>query len=530
MKQFKLVVKSICSVLVLWSLSTGPAVAQPEIKLTASDAAAGDLFGFPVSISGDRVIVGAGEDDDAGFNSGSAYIFSFDGTSWIEEAKLNASDAAAGDRFGFSVSLDGNRVIVGAGRDDDAGFDSGSAYIFSFDGTSWSEEAKLIASDAAAGDLFGFSVSISGDRVIVCAVQDDDAGSSSGSAYVFRRNGTSWSEETKLIASDAAAGDQFGISVSISGDRVIVGAIRNDDAGTSSGSAYVYGLNLFANAGPDITVVVNNSVTFDGSGSFDLGGEIVDFEWDFGDGSSASGSLVTHTYTTAGTFTVTLTVTDNDENQSTDQAVITVQTPAEAVQDLIDEVEDLLTAGVLNQGQGTALITQLNLALDKLDQGNITAAVNKLNVFITLVSAFITAGILSSAEGQPLIDLAQAIIDAIQSGLGKQAGEPLSLEQVPYEYKVFQNYPNPFNPTTTIQYDLPVAGFVTLKVFDVLGREVKTLIEGYRTEGRYEVEFSAKGGAEDLPSGIYFYQLRAGSPSAGSGQSFVETKKMILMK
>jgi len=187
--------------------------------------------------------------------------------------------------------------------------------------------------------------------------------------------------------------------------------------------------------------------------------------------------------------------------------------------DLIDEVEDLVTAGVLNQNQGTALTATLTAAIAQLSPPpNVTAAVNQLQAFILQVSAFITAGILSPAEGQPLIDAAQAIIDDIQCGLAKQAGEPVSLERVPYEYKVFQNYPNPFNPTTTIHYELPLEGFVTLKVFDVLGREVKTLIEGYRTEGRYEVEFDAT----NLPSGIYIYRLRAGS--------FVETKKMILMK
>ena len=179
---------------------------------------------------------------------------------------------------------------------------------------------------------------------------------------------------------------------------------------------------------------------------------------------------------------------------------------------------DLVTAGVLNPDQGNALTATLQAAILQLSSNNGTAAVSLLQAFINQVSAFITAGILSSAEGQPLIDAAQAIIDDIQSGLGKQVGETVSLEQVPYEYKVFQNYPNPFNPTTTIHYELPLEGFVTLKVFDVLGKEVKTLIEGYRTEGRYEVQFDATA----LTSGMYFYRIQTGS--------FVETKKMILLR
>ena len=125
-------------------------------------------------------------DDDNIANTGSAYIFEFDGTQWKETAILTASDAAAGDQFGFSVSIDGDRAIIGANRnDDDAGTDAGSAYIFEFNGTDWNETMKLTANDAAADDRFGFSVSIDGDRAIIGANQNDDNGSNSGSAYIF---------------------------------------------------------------------------------------------------------------------------------------------------------------------------------------------------------------------------------------------------------------------------------------------------------------------------------------------------------
>jgi len=221
-----------------------PIVVDPlwveQVKMTASDAAADDWFGASVSLAGDRALVGAYADDDAGSGSGSAYVFYWDGTSWTEEAKLTASDAAAGDNFGNSVSLSGNRALVGAYFDDDAGSLSGSAYVYYWDGTSWSEEAKLTASDGAAGDIFGASVSLAGNRALVGAIADDDAGSGSGSAYVFYWDGTSWTEEAKLAASDAAAGDSFGISVSLSGSRALVGVWRDDDGGIDSGSAYVF--------------------------------------------------------------------------------------------------------------------------------------------------------------------------------------------------------------------------------------------------------------------------------------------------
>jgi hypothetical protein len=214
-----------------------------EAKLTASDAAEGDGFGCSVSISGETVVVGANGDDDAGNNSGSAYVFNYNGATWVEEAKLTASDAAEGDGFGFPVSISGETVVVGAYFDDDAGNNSGSAYVFKYNGATWVEEAKLTASDAAANDYFGLSVSISSETVVVGAYENDDAGNGSGSAYVFKYNGATWVEETKLTASDAAAYDSFGISVSNSGETVVVGANGDDDAGNGSGSVYVFRYN-----------------------------------------------------------------------------------------------------------------------------------------------------------------------------------------------------------------------------------------------------------------------------------------------
>ena len=210
-------------------------------KLTASDAAANDYFGFAVSLVGDRALVGARYDDDGGFNSGSAYIYEYDGANWIEAAKLIAGDAAADDNFGYSVSLSGNRALVGAYREDGIGPESGSAYVFEYDGANWVEMAKLTAGDAAAGDLFGISVSLSGDRALVGAHHDEAGiGAEAGSAYVFEYDGANWNQAAKLTAGDGAAVDQFGASVSLSGDRALVGSQGDDAAGSSSGSAYVY--------------------------------------------------------------------------------------------------------------------------------------------------------------------------------------------------------------------------------------------------------------------------------------------------
>ncbi|MCH7720671.1 MAG: FG-GAP repeat protein, partial [Planctomycetes bacterium] len=211
-----------------------------ETKLLASDGASGDYFGLSVAIGGDVAVVGAHEDDDNGEDSGSAYIYRFDGIRWIEEAKLLASDGASDDQFGASVAVAGDVAVVGAFADDDNGDDSGSAYIYRFDGREWIEEAKLLASDGAEDDLFGASVALDAHRVFVGALGDDDNGSGSGSAYVYRFDGTDWIEEGKLLASDGVNGDHFGLPVAVSGDVVVVGASFVDDNGENSGSAYVF--------------------------------------------------------------------------------------------------------------------------------------------------------------------------------------------------------------------------------------------------------------------------------------------------
>ena len=211
-----------------------------QAKLTASDRMPTDWFGYAVAISGDTAVIGAIGDDDDGTESGAAYVFERSGGSWTELAKLTASDPAPNDRFGHAVAVSGHTAIIGVPKDADSGAESGSAYIFVGDGASWTEQAKLTANDAAEGDLFGLAVSISGETAVVGAYGDDDDGVDSGSAYVFVRSGTNWSQQAKLTASDAIVQQTFGTSVAVSGDTAVIGAPLDDAGGIFSGAAYVF--------------------------------------------------------------------------------------------------------------------------------------------------------------------------------------------------------------------------------------------------------------------------------------------------
>ncbi len=265
-----------------YPLTIDPIAQQAYLK--ARNSGGDDFFGESVAISGDTVGVGAnGEDSSKGgvnitpnesaVESGAAYVFVRNGTTWSQQAYLKASNTGMGDRFGASVAVSGDTVVVGAYGESSSttGVDStsnnnalgsGAAYVFVRNGTTWSEQAYLKASNAGAGDNFGRSVAVSGDTVVVGADEEDssttgvnstpdDNAEGSGAVYMFVRNGTTWSQQAYLKASNTRIYDKFGFSVSASGDTVVVGALQESSSTTgvnstpdnnakSSGAAYVF--------------------------------------------------------------------------------------------------------------------------------------------------------------------------------------------------------------------------------------------------------------------------------------------------
>ena len=266
---------------------TGRGWAQ-EAYLKASNTDAGDMFGKSVSVSGDTLAVGAygeasnatsangNQADNSASESGAVYVFRRSGSGWAQEAYLKASNTDADDIFGRSVSVSGDTLAVGAAGeasnattangnqvDNSAGF-SGAVYVFRRSGSGWAQEAYLKASNPDEGDIFGGSLSVSGDTLAVGAPEEasnatsangnqaDNSAGFSGAVYVFRRSGGGWAQEAYLKASNTDAGDRFGWSVSVSGDTLAVGASgeasnatsangnQADNSARDSGAVYVF--------------------------------------------------------------------------------------------------------------------------------------------------------------------------------------------------------------------------------------------------------------------------------------------------
>lgn len=212
-----------------------------EQVLRARDAEGGDYFGYEVSLSGDTLAVGAHRESTAGAFSGAVYVYTRSGTTWTEQAIIHASDAEAGDYFGISVSLSGDTLVVGAERESGGVSNPityvGAVYIYTRSGTTWNEQPKIYPSDANSSFHFGHSVSLSGDTLAVGAYSKNTY---AGAAYVFIRSGTTWSEQAIIHASNRGNYDYFGGKVSLSGDTLAIGAIGEGTDGANAGAAYVF--------------------------------------------------------------------------------------------------------------------------------------------------------------------------------------------------------------------------------------------------------------------------------------------------
>jgi|GEM_PF-3522932 hypothetical protein len=479
-----------------------------EQKIIPNDGAAEDYFGTTVSISGDYAIIGSPLDDDRGRESGSAYIYKRSGNTWIQYQKLTASDGKRDARFGTSVSIDGDYAIVGAMYDSVGGEPSvGSAYVFKRLENNWIQYQKLIASDGDRGDDFGYAVSIKGRNIIVGADNDEGNGQLHvGSAYIYSLRDTTWIEQAKIQAKDGSKYDKFGHSVAITLGYAVVGAYMDSASATYSGSAYIF-------------KQINNTwieqqklIARDG-----IEGQIFGIE----------------------VFIDTLNAiigASGDIYADYPGAVYVYRR-----YDSVWVEEQKLVAG---NGNG---VDYFGLAVSKSNDYIVVGAPGtKINgnyeVGATYIFKYDFNGwsqyrkILASDGGArdwfgTSVSLSEGniLVGSTDSPRGLRSGaayiyrdwvvgvETVSV-QIPVNYFLAQNYPNPFNASTIIRYQLREKSFVSLKVYDVLGNEVITLLNEEKGAGIYAMEFESNS----ISSGIYVYRLVT--------QEFSDSKKFVFLK
>jgi len=290
-----------------------------QAKLTPSDGVSQDMFGYSVAIEGDTVVVGSRDHHTSNvINSGAAYIFTRSGSTWTEQAKLGASDPAVSGFFGYGVAIEGDTVVVSAWRQDN---ELGAVYVFvtSDGGSTWTQQAKLRSSDIGSGDRFGSAIGISGDTIGVGAYLHDPSGlSNAGAAYIFTRSGSTWTQQAKLTASDAEADDNFGFGgLGISGDTVVIGAIEESTTATDAGAAYI-----FTRSGSTWTqqakIQANDAAADDNFGeSIDIGDGVIVVTARNADPSGLSGAGAAYVFTGSGsTWTQQAKLTASDAEAS----------------------------------------------------------------------------------------------------------------------------------------------------------------------------------------------------------------------
>ncbi len=214
-------------------------------KITSTPRGVGAQFGNAVAINGNTMVVGARFDSTTASQAGAAYVFVLNNGTWTQQAVLLANDGAVADKFGQSVAISGNTIVVGAYQDDTGFADGGSAYVFVRSGTIWTFQQKLTPALMAANDEFGNAVGITGDSIIVGAhFADLPSNSDAGAAYVFQRSGTTWTEIQKLTPSSGTGGplggNNFGESVAMNGGRAVIGASGDNTPQTFAGAVYVF--------------------------------------------------------------------------------------------------------------------------------------------------------------------------------------------------------------------------------------------------------------------------------------------------
>jgi len=437
---------------------------------------------------------------------------------------------AAGDASGVSVSINsaGDRVAIGAYGNDGTGSYAGHVRIYEYSNSSWSQLGSDIDGEAA-GDYSGRSVSLNsaGDRVTIGAYGNDGTGSGAGHVRIYEYSNSSWSQLGSDIDGEAAD-DRSGNSVSINsaGDRVAIGAPYNGGTGSNAGHVRVYSLSSI-NLAPVLATIEDQQIAEDSVLTVEVSAtSVLSYSMSFtatSDTSDVAVSLEDTTLTATpslnwfGISVITVIATDENELSDTTDFTLTVN----AVNDAPVAYDDTIMVDHNTDFVGALIASDVDdveysfYLLSSPSSGNVTVSVEGSYVYSPRTDFSGSDSFTFTVCDYSLCDTATVLITI----------HPLSIDEtsLPTEYAIHQNYPNPFNPITTLRYDLPENSLVKITVYDMLGREVKTLINQTQDAGYRSVIWNATNDyGKPVSAGIYIYQIQAGE--------YNSTKKMVLLK
>ncbi len=483
-----------------------------EQKILPHDGALFGLYGQAASVSGDLLVVGGGP----GFlKFASVYVYNNTPNGWAQQAKITPSDSATyGQAFGKSVAMHNNRLIVGAPVDAEMVNNSGAAYVYEQDQGSgdWIFASKLFANDPGGGDDYGLTVDIHGDFAIVGAPNNNiGTNLDQGSAYIYEReDGTgSWIFRQQLLASDGTANHEYGWSVSIFGDYAAVGAWLADSL---EGAVYIYkressGWEEKQRITPSDKQYGVPFASFGAAVSLD-GDRLLVGAW----GMDLTGAAYVFRRDNEQWVEEGKLVTDDSQNSdfygwsvalSGDQALVGAMAS--------DDVSD-------DNGSAYVFVRDGNswMQTDKLISFDATSG-DQFGYSVGLDNGVALVGAPGQEENGEAAGAAY-----VYDGFGMVGIGDLS-DGIPGHFTLEQNYPNPFNPSTVIPFSIASAGEVELTIYNQLGETVKTLVQGSRPAGNYQVTWRGynQRGAQ-VASGIYFYRLRV--------DGFQQTRKLIYLR
>jgi len=473
-----------------FQLFIAQSISQNFQKVYASDITEGDYFGYSVAMAGDYAVVSSPFKKIVVGNTtyhmaGQTYVYKRTGTTWIEQQILKPNFPKNGYNFGESVAIDGESIIIGAPG---ANNFAGAVHIFKKNSNIWEEQKVLTPNNHAEGDKFGDAVSINDGYVIIGAPDKDHY---TGTVYIYNLdNEGNWVEKTELQPDDLEEHDNFGISVSIYNNIALVGASGKDN---NSGSFYSIKRYVYDNW--ELTGGVFTAS--DGSSGDRFGYSISMKKGVAAIGSSNKGFYIFTEIGVNGGFIELIANADIDVGYisvSIDYNLINTAYRFDAIGGSI----------LINDIYGNRLFQEVKPNdIEFADGYGQATAISNGFVLIGAPNRDDNSGTVYFYQYNPTVTTIKDSDDGIDKVL---------------KFTIFQNYPNPFNPSTIISYQVPKLSQVILKVYDVLGSEVAVLVNREQQVGSYEVEFNAS----KLSSGIYYYQLQAGS--------FIQTKKMILLR